>query len=263
MLLKKEGFPEEDELVLCTVTAVQFHSVFVRLDEYNNRSGLIHISEIAPGRIRNIRDYVVEGKKVVCKVLRIDREKGHIDLSLRRVNAAQKKNKLNQIKQEQLSEKIIEIVAKENKQDKVKLYDTVSQKLLETYPSLFTAFEDAVRENLDLSLELSKVIDEKIAKKLTEAVTQRIKPPEVEIGGELALSSHEPNGIELIKEALKQITVTDGPMIKYKGTGIYSIWVKSEDYKSAEKILKKALDTLEKFTKKNKINMEFKRIEKD
>ena len=249
MLLKKEGFPEEDELVLCTVTAVQFHSVFVRLDEYNNRSGLIHISEIAPGRIRNIRDYVVESKKVVCKVLRIDREKGHIDLSLRRVNAAQKKNKLNQIKQEQLSEKIIEIVAKENKQDKVKLYDTVSQKLLETYPSLFTAFEDAVRE--------------KIAKKLTEAVTQRIKPPEVEIGGELALSSHEPNGIELIKEALKQITVTDGPMIKYKGTGIYSIWVKSEDYKSAEKILKKALDTLEKFTKKNKINMEFKRIEKD
>ncbi len=259
MLLKKEGFPEEDELVLCTVTAVQFHSVFVRLDEYNNRSGLIHISEIAPGRIRNIRDYVVEGKKVVCKVLRIDKEKGHIDLSLRRVNAAQKKNKLNQIKQEQLSEKIVEIVAKENKQDKAKLYDAVSQKLLEKYPSLFDAFEDVVRENLDLS----KFLDEKIAKKLTEAITQRIKPPEVEIGGELMLSSHEPNGVELIKEALKQITVTDGPVIKYKGTGIYSIWVKSEDYKSAEKILKKTLDGLEKFAKKNRINMEFKRIEKD
>ena len=259
MLLKKEGFPEEDELVLCTVTAVQFHSVFVRLDEYNNRSGLIHISEIAPGRIRNIRDYVVESKKVVCKVLRIDREKGHIDLSLRRVNAAQKKNKLNQIKQEQLSEKIVEIVAKENKQDKAKLYDAVSQKLLEKYPSLFDAFEDVVRENLDLS----KFLDEKIAKKLTEAITQRIKPPEVEIGGELMLSSHEPNGVELIKEALKQITVTDGPVIKYKGTGIYSIWVKSEDYKSAEKILKKTLDGLEKFAKKNRINMEFKRIEKD
>jgi len=259
VLLKKEGFPEEDELVLCTVTAVQFHSVFVRLDEYNNRSGLIHISEIAPGRIRNIRDYVVEGKKVVCKVLRIDKEKGHIDLSLRRVNAAQKKNKLNQIKQEQLSEKIVEIVAKENKQDKAKLYDAVSQKLLEKYPSLFDAFEDVVRENLDLS----KFLDEKIAKKLTEAITQRIKPPEVEIGGELMLSSHEPNGVELIKEALKQITVTDGPVIKYKGTGIYSIWVKSEDYKSAEKILKKTLDGLEKFAKKNRINMEFKRIEKD
>ena len=74
MLYKKQGFPEEDELVLCTVNNVQHNSVFVDLDEYNKR-GLIHISEIAPGRIRNIRDYVVEGKKIVCKILRIDQEK--------------------------------------------------------------------------------------------------------------------------------------------------------------------------------------------
>ena len=35
MLLKKKGFPEEDELVMCTVTKVQFHSVFCNLDEYD------------------------------------------------------------------------------------------------------------------------------------------------------------------------------------------------------------------------------------
>jgi translation initiation factor 2 subunit 1 len=259
VLLKKEGFPEEDELVLCTVTAVQFHSVFVTLDEYG-RSGLIHISEIAPGRIRNIRDYVVEGKKVVCKVLRVDKEKGHIDLSLRRVNAAQKKNKLNQIKQEQLSERIIEFVAKENKQNLSKLYDTLAEKLLDKHASMFEAFEEVSQDKLDLS----KFIDAKIAKQLTEIIKQRITPPEVEVGGELNLSSHAPNGVELIKEALKQIeAIKDGPVVKYKGTGAYSIWVKSEDYKSAEKILKKAMDGLEKFAKKNKINVEFKRIEKD
>ena len=259
MLLKKEGFPEEDELVLCTVTAVQFHSVFVKLDEYG-KSGLIHISEIAPGRIRNIRDYVVEGKKVVCKVLRIDKEKGHIDLSLRRVNAAQKKNKLNQIKQEQLSEKIIEIVAKENKQDLGKLYDQLAEKLLDKHPSMFAAFEEVSQDTLDLS----KFVEAKIAQQLTELIKQRITPPEVEVGGELTLSSHAPAGVELIKEALKQVeTIKDGPVILYKGTGVYSIWVKSEDYKSAEKILKKAIDSLEKFAKKNKLNMEFKRIEKD
>ncbi|MBD3303926.1 S1 RNA-binding domain-containing protein [Candidatus Woesearchaeota archaeon] len=259
MLLKKEGFPEEDELVLCTVTGVQYHSVFVKLDEYG-RTGLIHISEIAPGRIRNIRDYVVEGKKVVCKVLRIDKEKGHIDLSLRRVNEAQKRNKLNQVKQEQLAEKIIEIVAKENKQDKMKLYKTLSQKLLDKYPSMFAAFEDVVLGSLDFS----NLIDAKLAKQLTDAITHRIKPPEVEIGGELMLSSYEPAGVELIKETLKEVeSVKDGLVIKYKGTGVYSMWVKSEDYKSAEKVLKKAIEALEKFAKKNKISMEFKRIEKD
>ena len=64
MLLKKEGFPEEDELVMCTITKVQFHSVFAQLDEYD-KGGMIHISEVSPGRIRNIRDFVKEGKKVV------------------------------------------------------------------------------------------------------------------------------------------------------------------------------------------------------
>jgi len=259
VLLKKEGFPEEDELVLCTVTGVQYHSVFVKLDEYG-RTGLIHISEIAPGRIRNIRDYVIEGKKVVCKVLRIDKEKGHIDLSLRRVNEAQKRNKLNQIKQEQLAEKIIEIVAKENKQDKSKLYKKLADKLLDKYPTMFAAFEDVVLGSLDLS----KIVEAKLAKQLTDAVTHRIKPPEVEIGGDLFLSSYAPNGVELIKQALKEAeSVKNGPVIKYKGTGVYSLWVKSEDYKSAEKVLKKAVDSLKKFAKKNKINMEFKRIEKD
>ena len=90
MLLRKAGFPEDSELVICTVTKINPGSVFVNIDEYD-RSGLIHISEISPGRIRNIRDYVKEGKKVVCKVLHVDSNKGHIDLSLRRVSDGQRK----------------------------------------------------------------------------------------------------------------------------------------------------------------------------
>src|SRR3990167_5178204 len=110
MLFKKQGFPEEGDLILCTVTSVQFHSVFVDLDEYG-RNGMIHISEVAPGRIRNIRDYVKENKKVVCKVLKINREKGYIDISLRRVNEKEKKRKIEEMKREQLAEKIAEQAA--------------------------------------------------------------------------------------------------------------------------------------------------------
>ncbi len=45
--------------------------------------GLLHVSEISSSWIRNIRDFVREGQKMVLKVLRVDLEKGHIDLSLR------------------------------------------------------------------------------------------------------------------------------------------------------------------------------------
>ncbi|TAL53018.1 MAG: S1 RNA-binding domain-containing protein, partial [Nanoarchaeota archaeon] len=93
MLLQKKGFPPESELVLCTVTNVQGHSVFVKIEDYGI-SGMIHISEVAPGRIRNIRDYVKEGKLIVCKVLRVNKERGHVDLSLRRVTESQKRAKI-------------------------------------------------------------------------------------------------------------------------------------------------------------------------
>ena len=92
MFYKREGILEQDEIVLCKVTKIYPNSVFVQLLEYND-SGMVHISEVSPGRIRNLRDYVSIGRQIVCKVLRIDRERGHIDLSLRRVNSNQRKEK--------------------------------------------------------------------------------------------------------------------------------------------------------------------------
>src|SRR3989304_8342081 len=99
MIENKTGLPEEGEILQCTVTSVQSHSVFVRIDEYGI-NGMIHISEVAPGRIRNIRDFVREGKKIVCKVLKINQEKNHIDLSLRRVSRSEALTKNYEFKQD-------------------------------------------------------------------------------------------------------------------------------------------------------------------
>jgi len=205
MLLKKTGFPEEEELVLCTVTGVNPHSVFCTLDEYENKKGMIHISEVAPGRIRNIREYVQEGKKVVCKILRVNKEKGHIDLSLRRVNEAQKRNKLDEIKQEQLAEKIIEHVARQKGESPLALFNKLAEKLLEKYNNLYVAFEDVADDKLDLSI----IIGKKLASDIKELIKQRIKPPEIKITGELKISTYETEGIKLIKEAL-EIAVKGG-----------------------------------------------------
>ena len=93
MFYKKPGKPEIGELVVCTVRKILPHSVFVSIDEYQNLEGMNHISEISPGRIRNLRDYVIEGKTIVCKVLNINQQ-GNIDLSLRRVGTGIMLNKL-------------------------------------------------------------------------------------------------------------------------------------------------------------------------
>lgn len=239
MLFRKEGFPEESDLVLCTVTSVQFHSVFVDIDEYG-KGGMIHISEIAPGRIRNIRDFVKEGKKIVCKVLRINQEKGYIDLSLRRVNESEKRRKIDEIKRQQNAEKIVEIAASKVGEKTDKLYNEISGKIKE-YNSLYECFEAASKDEKVLE---SLGIDKKYIKILDEIIKQRIKPSEVEIIGKLKITIFAPDGIDVIKDSLKkaQEAGKDRISINYLGSGLYRLMVKAPDYKEAEKLMKNATE---------------------
>ena len=240
MLFKKQDFPEEGELVLCTVTSVQFHSVFVDIDEYR-KGGMIHISEVSPGRIRNIRDFVKEGKKIVCKVLRINKEKGYIDLSLRRVNESEKRRKIDEIKREQNAEKIVEIAAQKIGRKTEQLYDEISQKVMNDYPSLYNFFEESTR-NEQLLERLG--IDKKHLKLIEETIKQRIKPSEVEIRGKLKITTYAQNGLEIIKESLKKAkdSVKGGIDINYLGSGQYRFFIKAPNYKEAEKLMKSATE---------------------
>ena len=90
LLFRKKGLPEEEEIVICEVTKIYQNSVFANIIEYD-KSGMLHISEVSPGRIRNIYDYVKVGKIIICKILSVNKEKGHVDLSLRRVTESQKR----------------------------------------------------------------------------------------------------------------------------------------------------------------------------
>ena len=260
MLYQKDGLPEEGEIVLCNVTSVQHHSVFVRLEEYG-KTGMIHISEISPGRIRNIRDYVVEDKVIICKVLRINHERGHIDLSLRRVSDGQRREKANEIKQEQKAEKIIEFVAKQLKTNKDDIFEKIQEQIFANYPNVYSCFENCIKD--EKTLENINIPSE-IAKPLLDLIKQRIKPPEVELHAKMRISSYEAAGVETIKELLKKIQKLGNKDIAmgYLGGGTYSFSIKAEEYKSAEKKIKKIVGDAEDFCKKNSCEFAFERTEK-
>jgi translation initiation factor 2 subunit 1 len=254
MLYRRKDFPEEDEIVLCTVTKIFPHAVFCNLDEFG-RTGVIHISEIAPGRIRNIRNYVRDDKKVICKVLRTDKQKGHIDLSLRRVNEGQRRAKRNEIKQEILAEKIIEFIARKKDQNIKKLYDEITDKVFERYMTLYSCFEEVINKDLKLT-DLG--IEKKLADEITEIIKQRIKPPEVEIKGKFNISVKTGNGIEVVKKALKLgKDINKDIEISYESAGKYNIIIRAPDYPTAESILKQLIECVEKEIKSNKGEFEF------
>ena len=56
--MQEREWPEQGELVVCSVQNVKDFVAFVTLDEYNNREGLIPIAEVARGWIKYIRDHI-------------------------------------------------------------------------------------------------------------------------------------------------------------------------------------------------------------
>jgi len=250
MFYKKQGLPEIGEIVICTVKRVLPDSVFVELDEYGGEA-MIHISEVAPGRIRNIRDFVKESKKVICKVLNINKEKGYVDLSLRRVNQSQKIGKNTEYKQEQKAEKILQDLAKKLNLDLKTVYEKVGNKIIEKYGTLTFCFNEIVNDKTDLK---DLKIDLEIGKTLIKLVKEKIKPPSVEIIAKLNLESDSGNGIELIKKALS--FDKDKIETSYISAPIYRLKITASDYKKAESLLKNFQEQITDFAKKNKLKFE-------
>jgi len=104
-------FPEEGEFVVGTVTSIRNFGAFVTLDEYANREAFIHLSEVATGWVKYIRDHIREGQKIVARVLRLDPAKAQIDLSLKRINDHQRREKIQSWKNEQKAVRLLNLVA--------------------------------------------------------------------------------------------------------------------------------------------------------
>ncbi|MEK6886747.1 MAG: S1 RNA-binding domain-containing protein [Nanoarchaeota archaeon] len=238
MLYQREGFPDEGEIVLCTVTKINPNSIFVHVDDYD-KGGMVHISEISPGRIRNIRDFVVENKIIVCKVLSVNKERGYIDLSLRRVNETLRRNKLEEIKQEQKAEKILELIAIKYKKDVKAFYHEISKPIIEEYGMVYHGFAQIAAgkikaEDLKIPKEYKKEIEEMIAK--------RFKVEQIPVGGILKLSTYADDGVEIIKKLLKDIEKLKNAQVRYLGAGAYRINMESDDVKKDEKLLDEKIE---------------------
>lgn len=222
---------EVGDVVLCTVDRIAGTVVFVKIDGIGE--GSIVTSEIAPGRIRNLREYVVPKKKIVCKVLRVT-SNGNIDLSLRRVTQKEKKEVLEQYKQENSYKSVLKSILGEES-------ERIIQEI-ETEQRLFDFLEEAKEDSKNLEKIAGKTNTQKIleiikAQKQKKAVLKRI----------INLTTKKSNGLKLIKELLEDLKEVE---IKYISAGKYSVKIQADDIKTADNRLKEILKNLEEKAKK-------------
>jgi translation initiation factor 2 subunit 1 len=258
-MIKKE-YPDEGELVVGTVVKVQNFGAFITLDEYPGKEGFIHIAEIATGWVKRIRNHIKEKQKVVCKVLHVDQSKQHVDLSLKRVNEHQRRDKVQEWKNRGKSEKLLEMVAKQIGKTAEQCHKEFATELIKKYGTLYAAFEEAAYDIETLTKDGFKG---DWLKDFEEIAKSNITIPFVNIKGYLNVTSWLPDGVNHIRDALLEAEKSEFEdveiQVKYIGAPQYIITVKAPDYKVAEDEMKKAVEKIQGTIKQHKGECEFHR----
>ena len=270
MVKNKAKFPREGEFIVAKVTEVQRQYVYVDLIGYEGSAyedtakGMIHISEISSRWIKNIRNFVRIGQRVVLRVLRIDPEKGQVDLSLRRVNSAQKEIRLKEwkyaVKYENLLQFLTETEGITMTLDEA--YHTIGFPLLEFFDSYQETIEN-LKENGDELLDQLDNVSDEAKKELLKIIDENVQISTVCISGKVKLSFNSENGIDNIKESLKgalnviESEETRNIKISYIAAPFYRLEVVTKNYLDAENILSDALEIIEQKAEKFNGNFEF------
>lgn len=261
MPLRRAPLPEVGELVVATVLQIFEQGTYVSLDEFQGVRGYIPIVEVASTWVRHVRDYLREKQKVVLKVIRVDRYKGHVDLSLRRVSDLERQTKLMQAKRFQKSVKLLEQIAERAKIPKEQAVEQIGLKLEEKNGELYAALEDVVK------FGKKPLEDAGIPEQYRDAVfavaKEHIVIPEVEVKGIVKVSNTKPNGVAIVRDALIAGRNSGGETVKVNiyalGAPRYRIEVKAYDYKIAEDALATVANTISEHVKQHEGEAEFKR----
>ncbi|AED90877.1 putative translation initiation factor 2, alpha subunit, nucleic acid-binding protein [Arabidopsis thaliana] len=228
-------YPDVDMAVMIQVKTIADMGAYVSLLEYNNIEGMILFSELSRRRIRSISSLIKVGRTEPVMVLRVDRERGYIDLSKRRVSDEDKEACEERYNKSKLVHSIMRHVAETVGVDLEELYVNIGWPLYKKHGHAFEAFKivvtdpdsvfDAltreVKETGPDGVEVTKVVpavSEELKDAFLKDIRRRMTPQPMKIRADIELKCFQFDGVLHIKEAMKKAEAvgTDDCPVKIK-----------------------------------------------
>ena len=151
------------DIVECVVTGVQSYGAFVLID--NSINGLIHISEISKGYVRNIEDFVKVGETVYVKILELDEEELRAKVSLKEIREVNKRERYTKIPRSRhkinLKKYSCGVLFERLNSQIEETYNLLEDKVMLRVDLTHTGIEQEIKQYTDKVKELHKVIREK------------------------------------------------------------------------------------------------------
>mmetsp|Transcript_15257 Transcript_15257/g.22351 ORF Transcript_15257/g.22351 Transcript_15257/m.22351 type:complete len:344 (-) Transcript_15257:50-1081(-) len=196
-------YPEIESLVMVNVRNIADMGAYVSLLEYNNIEGMILLSELSRRRIRSIHKLIRVGRNEVVMVLRVDQEKGYIDLSKRRVSPediAACEDKFNKAK---AVHGVLRHLADRKGLYLEQLYGKIGWPLYKKYGHAYDAFKLALAEEEGVADPFAELdIPAPVKEELKAYIRRRLAPQPVKIRADIEVSCFTYEGIDAIREAL-------------------------------------------------------------
>lgn len=225
--------PEVGDFVVVTITDVDKNSAYAKLDEYEDVTGLIHISEVSRSWVQDVSKELGEGEKTVAQV--IDDSESTVDLSLKRVNDNQKRDAMSHWNKEKKADKFVEELADKLGREKEELYEDVVFPLQEEFGSAFTGFEIAVGKEE----QLLEMFDEEVVEAIQEVAKEHINLKQEKLEGEVELTFEHGDGVDRIKEVFTEIN--EGVEVRYVSAPKYAITAWGRNQKLAKERMDEAV----------------------
>ncbi|KAL1130592.1 hypothetical protein AAG570_011838 [Ranatra chinensis] len=203
----KQKYPDVEDVVMVTVSKIAEMGAYVHLLEYNNIEGMILLSELSRRRIRSINKLIRVGKTEPVVVIRVDKEKGYIDLSKRRVSPEDVEKCTERFARAKAVNSILRHVAEllDYKTDEQleDLYQRTAWFFEERNKKKASAYDFFKQAVLDNSILAECGLDERTQEVLLTNIKRKLTSQAVKIRADIEVACYGYEGIDAVKDALR------------------------------------------------------------
>jgi len=240
-------YPEVNDLVMVTVQQIADMGAYVTLNEYNNLEGMVLLSELSRRRIRSVQRLIRVGKCEVVVVLRVDKEKGYIDLSKRRVTPEEVEKFEEKYNKSKAVHSILRHVAEKRDMGLEELYTAVGWPLYRKHGHAYDAFKAALGDAEGVFPVAS--MDASLRQDLLSIIVRRLTPQRMKIRADIEVACFGYEGVDAVKMALAagEVCSTEEVPIKVKlvAPPLYVLLTTCMDRQRGLEVMQRALDAIE------------------
>jgi len=203
-------FPELEDVVVVQVKRIVDMGAYVSLLEYNGKEGMLLLSELSKRRIRSVSKLLRVGRTEICMILRVDKEKGYIDLSKRRVDPEDATAKEESFAKAKAVHGIMRHVAAMNEIEVEELCNKVAWPLYRKYGDAHEALRKHINEEINLWDELDFTqpgqdishVQDKVKADIDVHLRRRLIQQVLRLRAKVEVSCSGYEGIDAVREAL-------------------------------------------------------------